>query len=135
MKKGWFCTGVLLLAIFLIFTGCPMDDDADPVEVVVPSAAYGDGTFDGNVVGSEWGYGSKKITLTLSIEKGIIKNIVADHNETADIGGAFITKIIPMVIAANSFDIDAISTATCTYTRDGFKTAGKAAIKQIPGEE
>ena len=135
MKKVWFGIAILLGAIFLAVTGCFIEDDPDDLGNITTSGAYGNGTFSGKVEGSGWGYGPSRIRVTLDIELGKITAVDIVHSESPEFGGVLITKVKPLIVKANSFEIDAITKSTCTYTRDGLLEAGRAAIKEIPEVE
>ena len=138
MKKIYFKTAIILGVICFTVMGCFVEDDPNDIGDITTNSAWGDGTFTGQVDGtSKLGYygAMYPITVVLEIESGIIKGIDVSHKETANIGGAFINKVKPLIVKANSFEIDAITNATCTSTRNGLVDAGTAALKKIPGVE
>ena len=130
MKKI-FSGITLLAAIFFTVTGCFIEDDPGDLGKIIKSGAYGNGTFTDTVTGQGLGYAGY-INVSLEIELGIIKDVKVTHNETAGIGAAFIKKVTPIIIAANSFEIDAITKATCKDTANGLLEAGRDAISKIP---
>ena len=128
MKKTCFGLGIILGILCLIITGCYIEYDPNNI---TPGEAWGDGTFSDKVEGTGLGYESV-IKVVLDIELGNIIAIEVTHKDSPGIGGAFINKVKPLIVKANSFNvIDGMTGAT--YTRDGLKEAGKAALNQIPG--
>ena len=138
MKKICFGMAIILGVICFTVTSCFIEDNPDDLfGNITTSEPWGDGTFSGSVEGVSappqgGGYGGK-ITVVLDIELGIITAVDVTHKETASIGGAFINKVKPIIVQANSFEIDAITKATCVATRNGLVDAGKAALRKIPG--
>ena len=122
---------IILGIICLTVAGCFVEDDPSGGNITA-GQAWGDGTFSDKVDGTGLGYESV-IKVELDIELGIITAINVTHNESPGIGGVFINKVKPLIVKANSFEIDAISRATCKDTRDGLLDAGKAALNKIPG--
>ena len=135
MKKTCLKLIIIIGIICLTVTGCFVENDPDDVGSITAGPAWGDGTYSGSVDGSsKLGYGGAMypITVVLDIELGRIKTIDVTHKETAAIGGVFINKVKPLIVKANSFEIDAISKATCTNTKNGLLEAGKTALNKIP---
>ena len=131
MKKNLASIIISLVAVFFLVTACIVE--IDPSENLTRAGVYGDGTFSGEVRGlGRGGYGGN-IMVFLDIVDGIIDNVRVTHFETANYGGVFITRMIPLIIRANSFEIDAITSSSLTQTRDAFLEAGRNAIAEIPG--
>jgi uncharacterized protein with FMN-binding domain len=122
MKKNTAGIIITLAIICLTLTGCFNSDN---------TPRYGDGKFSGEVLGQGDGFVGK-IRVTLTLKKGIITKLDIAHIETDHIGGAFIELVKPLIVEANSFEIDAITSATCRNTAAGLLEAGRNAIAQIP---
>ena len=113
---------ITLLAICLMLTGCSSSDS---------TPRHGDGKFSGEVSGQGDGFVGK-IGVAVTLTKGIITGLDVTHIETDHIGGVFIELVKPLVLEANSFEIDAITSATCQDTATGLLEAGRNALAQIP---
>lgn len=92
-------------------------------EVAVSEVAYTDGTYEGVGTGR-----NGDITVQVTITDGRISDIQCENIESADIGGPAIEKLIPMMIAANGGEVDAVSGATMSST--GFREAIDNALAQ-----
>ena len=99
----------------------------DPAPIsgaVVSDLSYKDGTYEGSGEGR-----NGEITVQVTIASGKIADIVCTvNNESEDIGGPAIEKLIPAMVAANGTAVDAVAGATMSY--NGLKQAVDAALAQ-----
>jgi uncharacterized protein with FMN-binding domain len=130
-------SGVLLivsLVLGFLFMGCAMDDEEipDPPK----HAPYGDPPYTGEKTGTATGFhmeGFCKVVIALTLENGYITNVNFDGSEgnTASVGGRVLSSAGDKIIAKNSGEIDALSSATVT---SGLVVeAGRKALAEIPG--
>ena len=136
MAKSYLKLYCILLAVLCMsLGGCFVEDD--PYKGLETAPPYGDGTYSNPALtGVGRGqYGSKVITVTLKIVNGVIKGIDVDHDETPGYGKNLIDKVKPLIVRANSFEIDAITTSTLSYTKNALLQAGRNALSQIPNQE
>lgn len=122
--------GIIAIVLGFLLAGCP--SEADPPEGDQEHAPYG--SFSGNVEGTGVGGYGGPITVKLTLQNGYITVVNVIHNETAEYGAVFIEKVKPLIVAANSFEIDAITNATVTYTKTALTKAGQAALDKIGDE-
>jgi len=122
MKKNPAAAIIMFAIICLTFSGCVNFDN---------TPRYGGGKFSGQVSGQGNGFVGK-IRVNLTLKKGAITELDITHTETDHIGGAFIERVKPLIVEANSFEIDAVTSATCKNTATGLLEAGRNAIAQIP---
>ncbi|MCR5087977.1 MAG: FAD-binding protein [Oscillospiraceae bacterium] len=94
----------------------------DAAQVVVDETVYNDGVYEGVGTGRE---GEIKVAVTVTDGK-ISAVEVLSHNESADIGGPALPKLIDQAVAANSAAIDGASGAS--MTSEGFRQAVAAAL-------
>lgn len=108
----------------LVFATCVINLDADSAK----HEPWGD--HNGNIPQTVNGYRTFEMTVTFS--GGYITSInYLPNNETPEYGGAFLAQAVPLVIAANDFDLPAFdSMAGATRTKNGFIAAGKAITAQ-----
>lgn len=83
--------------------------------------------ISGTYEGSAQGYGGE-IKVKVSLDKGVITAIEADHKETSSVGGAGLERIKEEVIAKNSTDLDNISGATISSA--AFLSAVNSALEE-----
>jgi uncharacterized protein with FMN-binding domain len=90
------------------------------------------GTFSGTETGESQGYtGSIKVTVTLA--NGYITKVDIDGpGDAASMGGEIIRQAPGWIEQANSFDIDALASASpIKFTKGAIKAAGKKALYQV----
>ena len=104
----------------LVFAACVINLDANSTK------REPWGNHDGPLTETLNGYGSFDMTVTFA--KGEITDIdVSKSNQTPEYGGVFLAQAVPLVIAANDFDLPAFDAmAGATRTKNGFIAAGKA---------
>ncbi|MDR0760948.1 MAG: FMN-binding protein [Treponema sp.] len=111
-------------AISLLLAACFVEYDPADVPQGEPM-----GTYSGTETGSNQGYGGP-VTVTLTLAAGYITGVDIDgKQETPAIGGQLIKRAPALIINANS--LDAISSASAAFTRDGIIKAGRKALYKI----
>jgi uncharacterized protein with FMN-binding domain len=118
--------GIIVIILAVLLVGCPTEPD---IEGEQKHAPYG--TFTGNVEGMGTGGYGGPITVQLTLQDGYITVVNVIHNETTEFGATLIEKVKPLIVAANSFEIDAITNATTLYTKTALAKAGQAALDKI----
>lgn len=102
-----------LLALSLcLFAACAPKDAADEEKTytIAESGSWTDGTYSTEAEGY-----IAPFTVQVTIENGRLAAIDAsDNSETADIGASAIQSMIPDMIAAQTYDVDAASGATAS---------------------
>ena len=116
-------------AASLMFTGCSAVNDSADANLI---PVHGDGTYSGKVTGIGRGGFGGNITVTLDVANGRIKDVEVTHFETPEYGADLIEEVIPLIIRANSFEIDAITSSSLTQTITALLEAGNDAISKIP---
>ncbi|MDR2402607.1 MAG: FMN-binding protein [Spirochaetaceae bacterium] len=125
-----------LAVLSLVFAACPNDS---PEEKDNRHAPYGSPPYSGQVTGEangSHGGGQTTIKLTLTLEEGYITGVDFGGSTgiTPSIGSQVRDQAPAQIIAANSFNDDAIDTVTrATITRITTIAAGKNALNTIPG--
>jgi uncharacterized protein with FMN-binding domain len=95
---------------------CPTDEDTQ---------VYDTGTATAPATG-----GAGMLTVTVTMEAGIITRVVISGPDSSSYGGPVISTAEERVIDNQDFDhIDVVSQAT--YTRNAIKKAGEAAVAKI----
>lgn len=113
MRKFLVLCGLLCL---LPLAGCSSDDEAKSY-AIAEAGSWHDGKYSAQAEGYA---GSFSVTITIA--NGHLQAIeVGDHAETPDRGGAALESMIPKMIDAQSYDVDAMSGAT--ITADGLRDA------------
>ncbi|MDO4345671.1 MAG: FMN-binding protein [Eubacteriales bacterium] len=107
-----------ILSCILLLAGCGASDTKqDKTYEIAEAGTWTDGTYTETVKGKK---GDFEVTVT--IENGDIVSVtVGDNQETPDKGGAAIAQLPEEIVAAQSYDVDAVSGAT--VTSDGIKDA------------
>lgn len=96
----------------------------DNTEVFVDDTVYNDGEYEGTGNGR-----NGEMTVKVTVEGGKVAKVeVVSHNESGDIGGPALDKLIAQAVAGNTAAIDGASGAT--MTSDGFREAVAAALAQ-----
>lgn len=67
-----------------------------------------------------------KVTATVTLEDGIVKDVVSEHSPTAYVGSLGIERVIENMKQAQTVEVDAVSGATFSTT--AFLTAAKKAV-------
>ena len=96
----------------------------DVGQVVMDETVYNDGVYEGTGTGRN---GEIKVAVTVTDGKISAVEILS-HNESNDIGGPALPKLVDQAIAANSAAIDGASGASMTSA--GFREAVAAALDQ-----
>jgi len=135
-RKSLFVIAAIII-VTCLFAGCPNDSSGGDDTKVKVHKPYGNGTYTGDLTGVGEGYGDgiggyKDVTVTLHLVNGVINSVAVSHNETAAVGGVLINKVRPLIIEANSFEVDALTKATAIYTREALLEAGEEALSKIP---
>ncbi|GHV35190.1 hypothetical protein AGMMS4952_27550 [Spirochaetia bacterium] len=128
-KQTLFILGIAVIALLFGLSGCPTDDDTPTTNGPAPF----EGKPSGRDSGTFWGY-SSDITVEITMEDGYITLVTittsgGEGHESPGIGQVLVERAPDLIKTQNS--IDAVSSATCTYTRDAIKTAGQQAIDKI----
>ncbi|MBY0585185.1 FMN-binding protein [Murdochiella sp. Marseille-P8839] len=118
MKKRIAC--LALVACALLFTSCGSGKKLKA------------GTYEGTGQGN-----AKETPIRLSVtidESGKIYEMkILEHQETPQIGGKALDKLVEQATKENTADVDTISGAT--RTSEGFRDALRSALAQAAGEE
>lgn len=118
MKKRFF--GFTLLALTVILTSCGTEKTRKA------------GTYEATGQGN-----AKETPIRLSVtidESGKIYEMkILEHQETPQIGGKALDKLVEQATKENTAEVDTISGAT--RTSEGFRDALRAALAQATGEE
>ena len=133
MNKKYLIALIVILAA-MVLAGCFVENDPSGDDQVQTAEAWGVPPFTGEKQGiSNAGYGGN-VTVTLTLVDGKITAIDVKHFETDSIGKAFIDRVKPLIVKANSFDpVDTVSGPTAPITKGALKEAGKKALNSIPG--
>ena len=130
-KKFLFSLGAIIGILFLLLTGCPLNDPNDgPVAPI--------GNFSGTGTSMKFGFhGYIRVTLTMvdgSItEAAIIDNADGLLEEESDgLGKRAIEVAKDFMVKKNTVEIDTISGAT--VSSNAIRLAGREALAQITGE-
>lgn len=118
---------VIAAAIVLVLAGCFIEVDSGNVDL---ADAWGNPPVNETLTGYANGWGGR-ITVNLKFVDGVIKEVDITHNETRSIGGRLIDRVKPLIIKANSLEIDAISKASATVTAGGLMGAWEMIKGQI----
>jgi len=115
MNMNKWGKGIAAAALLIGLTACGSGD------------RYTAGTYEGKGKGYS---AATSIRLSVTIgEDGAMHEIkVLEADETRDIGGKAIDKLISSAVAKNSAEVDTITGAT--RTSEGFREALKAALEQ-----
>ena len=118
MKKRLAC--LVLVAFAVLFTACGSTKKLKP------------GTYEATGQGN-----AKETPIRLSVtidESGKIYEMkILEHQETPQIGGKALDKLVEQATKENTADVDTISGAT--RTSEGFRDALRSALAQAAGEE
>lgn len=118
MKKR--IAGFLLLVFAMILTSCGSDHKLKA------------GTYEATGQGN-----AKETPIRLSVtidESGKIYEMkILEHQETPQIGGKALDKLVEQATKENTADVDTISGAT--RTSEGFRDALRSALAQASGDE
>ena len=96
----------------------------DGAQVVADETVYKDGVYEGTGTGR-----NGEIKVAVTVKDGKISSVeVVSHNESSDIGGPALPKLVDQAVAANSSAIDGASGAS--MTSEGFRQAVAAALEQ-----
>jgi fumarate reductase flavoprotein subunit len=129
MTRKLLVATVALVAISFGLAACFVEYDPDDVPQGVVM-----GTHSGTAIGRDQGYHGNPITVTLTLNNGLITEvIITGPMETPAVGGVLIKSAPATIKNANS--LDAISGATAEFTRDGIIRAGKKALFEITNGE
>lgn len=113
MRKLLVLFGLLCL---LPLAGCSSENE-EKTYAIADAGSWTDGKYSAQAEGYA---GSFSVTVTIA--DGRLQSIdVGHHSETPDRGGAAIDSMIPKMIDAQSYDVDAVSGAT--ITADGLRDA------------
>ena len=94
----------------------------DGSKVVADETVYKDGVYEGTGTGR-----NGEIKVAVTVKDGKISAVeIVSHNESADIGGPALPKLVDQAVAANTSAIDGASGAT--MTSNGFREAVAAAL-------
>ena len=94
----------------------------DAAQVVADETVYKDGVYEGTGTGR-----NGEIKVAVTVKDGKISAVeIVSHNESADIGGPALPKLVDQAVAANTSAIDGASGAT--MTSNGFREAVAAAL-------
>jgi uncharacterized protein with FMN-binding domain len=131
MAKKFIVMIAVLAALTLMITACIIE--SDPTDIVANETPYGVPPYSGPPVeGTAHGYGQVKVVVTLVA--GFITNVEIDAPvDSASFGKRLVDQVPPLIVQANSFDIDVLSRSSLTFTKAGIINAGKAALAKIPG--
>lgn len=101
---------ILLLVPALCACGSNAEEPAEKTYAIAEAGSWTDGTYTAQADGYGGGF-----DVTVTISGGQISDITAgDNNETPEYGGAAIETMIPAMINAQTYDVDATSGATTT---------------------
>lgn len=110
MKHLLISTLILLLVPALCACGSQDDAPAEKSYAIAEAGSWTDGTYTAQADG----YGGS-FDVTVTISGGQIADITAgDNSETPEYGGAAIETMIPAMVEAQTYDVDATSGATTT---------------------
>jgi uncharacterized protein with FMN-binding domain len=122
---------LVLLTVSLVVTACFVENDPADVPEGLPM-----GTFSGTADGTARGFaGEVKVTVTLTdgriaketdLDIDITKEIDPQAEGYKNFARNMKSQIIPLIVRANSFDIDA--TCGASYTSPAVKAAGNKAL-------
>ena len=101
---------ILLLVPVLCACGSQNEEPAEKTYAIAEAGSWTDGTYTAQADG----YGGN-FDVTVTIADGRIADITASNNdETPEYGGAALESMIPAMIDAQTYDVDAMSGATTT---------------------
>jgi len=131
-QRGRLCLCTAVVGL-LAFAGCFTENEVDDGTKHAP---YGDPLYTGNVDGSgsdthSGGTCTVKIKLTLAEGYITAVDFTGSTGNTSGIGEVVLQNAPATIIARNSVEIDANSSAS--KTRNALITAGKQALAKIPG--
>ena len=109
---------IAVLGCLLFLGGCGTSDtDQIKAYTIAEAGTWIDGTYMETAKGK-----NGKFEVTVVIEDGNIAGIsVGDNEETPEKGGVAIAQLPEEIVAAQSYDVDAVTGAT--VTSDGIKDA------------
>lgn len=108
---------VLILSMLLLVAGCK-----EKVQIK-KSGELKNGVYSYVAKGKK-----SQFKVTVTIKEGKIDNIkIGDHNETPDKGGDAISKIPPIMVKKQTYEVDGISGAT--VTSEAIKKAVKECLE------
>jgi uncharacterized protein with FMN-binding domain len=127
MTKKLFGGLFVFLATSLMVASCFVEDDLAAVLGGNPMGAY-----SGKATGEAPGYDGAPVKVTVTLGYGYIDGVdmdVSTQSDTEGYAGPMVRRLTPMIIKANSFNIDAVCGAT--YTARAVKIAGNKALYEI----
>lgn len=125
--KRFFVLSITAAAVLFVLGSCIIE-----LEPPTPAPPWGDTSE--TIRGTGRGFKSD-IVLNVTFVNGMIRGIVANHDDTPSFADPFIRSAIPLAIAANSFEASIFDgLAGATATRNGFIAAGNQATAQATGE-
>ena len=127
--KAAFIIATVMLA--LLFAACPVELDSLAVDRNM--TPWGNATFSQTLTGNSLGWMRRPMTVEVTFTNGFITNVNITHSETSDHGGILIDRAIPIIERANHFEIDIITGATVTATRNALLAAWAQIRAQLPG--
>jgi hypothetical protein len=130
MTKKLFGGLFVFLATSLMVASCFVEDDLADVLGGDPM-----GDYSGEATGEAPGYDEAPVKVTVTLDHGYIEDLdidVSSQSEREKYAEPMVKKITPIIIRANSFDIDA--TCGATRTARAVKEAGNKALYQITGK-
>jgi fumarate reductase flavoprotein subunit len=132
MKKA----GVLIVLLTLLaLCACSRGVEfsvKETLDLNAVSIEQGGPYVPGTYTATEQGYGGS-VTVTMTFDESVITSIdVFGENETRNVGTKAIQELAPMVLEAQSPEVDAVSGAT--VTSDAIKKAVQDCIGQAIGD-
>ncbi len=128
MRKELVIKTVIALVLTALVTGVLMYIDNRPAPTPVGNGNYTPGTY----IGEGQGFGGT-VTVEITTDATTITDVkVTGDSETPDIGGAHLEELAGQIKAAQSADIDGVTSAT--MTSNGVKEAAAAAIALAEGK-
>lgn len=120
---------IAVLGCLLLLGGCGTSDTEQAKTYMITEAGtWIDGTYMETAKGK-----NGKFEVTVVIEDGNIAGIsVGDNEETLEKGGVAIAQLPEEIVAAQSYDVDAVTGAT--VTSDGIKDAVARCLEKASGQ-
>ncbi len=122
---------ISILAVLgcLLLGGCGTSDiEQAKAYKIAKAGSWVDGTYTETVKGKNGNF-----EVMVVIEGGNIANIsVGNNEETPDKGGVAIAQLPEEIVAAQSYDVDAVAGAT--VTSDGIKEAVARCLEKASGQ-
>jgi uncharacterized protein with FMN-binding domain len=138
MTKKLLVVMAMVGAISLLLAACFVDYDPTDIPQGEPIADSSGKTISGTSKSTEQGW-SGPIEVTVTVKDGYITEVTINGSGSGDatsLGSEIIKRAPEMVRKANSFDIDALASASpAILTKGAIKKAGNAALTKITNGE